>query len=326
MNTPHDDQLERDLRELTRWPGESPGVWRRALESLPTAEVVEPARALWAPWRRASPAIAATVLVGLALLAAMLPPRGGVRGGSNLFQSPAGAHSQSAARGLASRQALAARADAAGDSSMLDRDGDAVGAGSVSGPMPAMSHADANETAKSAERTEGAGPARAAAPVKRLALRAEFHVEAPDVGAAARRLSGMVDAAMGEFIESSKVSGTGDAQRAEVIIRVAVSRFDPVRNEVRALGTVTEESSNDEDVTDQWADVSARLGSDRAAEADFARRERALADDGRPSEPEIRRGLLETRERIERLEASRLALEQRVSFATVSVTVTRPVR
>ena len=97
--------------------------------------------------------------------------------------------------------------------------------------------------------------------------------------------------------------------------------MDQALTALRSLGRVSDESQSGEDVTDQMIDLDARLTNARNTEKRLTEvlknRTGDLAD-----VLAVEREVARVREEIERLDAQRKTLEQRVSFATVTLTVT----
>jgi hypothetical protein len=70
----------------------------------------------------------------------------------------------------------------------------------------------------------------------------------------------------GGFVSSSTFGNTGESQTASVTIRVPSDQYDATIRKLRGLGEVKEESSNANDVTEQYTDLQSRLRNLRASE------------------------------------------------------------
>jgi hypothetical protein len=107
-----------------------------------------------------------------------------------------------------------------------------------------------------------------------------------------------------------------------VTFRVPADSFREFLREVKAAGVVLESGTSSRDVSDQLVDIEARLDNLEARRD----RLRALYEDADTTEDVLAVGdrLSAVQEEIERLEARRAALEQRVALSTVTVTVREP--
>lgn len=126
---------------------------------------------------------------------------------------------------------------------------------------------------------------------------------------------------LGGWVASGNVSGDDESRRASLEARVPAERLPAFRESARRLGQTTSDSEKVEDVTEQRADVSARL---RAARAQEKRVMELMS--GKTSTLheviEAERELARVRENIERLEAQERSLEGNVAMATVRVSIT----
>lgn len=134
------------------------------------------------------------------------------------------------------------------------------------------------------------------------------------------RVTALVDAGLGEFVESASAS----EGRADATLRVSASRLEAVMRSLREMdgvGEVHREELSAVDATDRRADLDARLANERRVEAELldllaSRTEAPLADVLR-----LREALSEVRLAIERLSAQRATLNERVAFATLRVSI-----
>lgn len=113
-----------------------------------------------------------------------------------------------------------------------------------------------------------------------------------------------------------------DAQRGarslNATLRIPTAKLDDTLAALRALGHVTSESQDGEDVTQQSIDLDARLSNARASEA---RLQDILANrTGRLSDVlEVERELSRVRGEIEGMEAQRKSLDRRITYANVTI-------
>jgi predicted anti-sigma-YlaC factor YlaD len=115
-------------------------------------------------------------------------------------------------------------------------------------------------------------------------------------------------------------SPADSGQTLQATLRVPASRLDACLAEIRKLGRVESEQQGGEEVTQQVVDLEARLGNARNTEqrlADILRRSTGKIMDVLAVEKEIDR----VRGEIERMQAERKGLADRIDFATLEVRV-----
>lgn len=127
----------------------------------------------------------------------------------------------------------------------------------------------------------------------------------------------------GGYVASASRETRGEGNRTwtvgVVTIRVPSEQFSETYDEVQTLGEVREASSDTTDVTDQLVDIEARLETLRAERA----RLRSLYADANDTETVLRvsQELSDVQTEIERLEAQKRNLENRVAFSTITVEI-----
>lgn len=91
-----------------------------------------------------------------------------------------------------------------------------------------------------------------------------------DVSAAATEI-GTIAAARGGYLQSSSISeGSDGTYRGNVVVRVPVEKFEATMTALRDLATlVRNESSNGQDVTEQYTDLEAQLRNAKAQEETY---------------------------------------------------------
>ncbi|MCH9681997.1 MAG: DUF4349 domain-containing protein [Deltaproteobacteria bacterium] len=160
---------------------------------------------------------------------------------------------------------------------------------------------------------------------KRLVIRnaqLELRADSPDhVAAAAARLAEQV----GGFVASSDTQGVGEQiHRIDASLRVPAIHFERVLADLRMEGDLLQETITGEDITEQHADIGARLRSQRALE------ERLLTILGRVESVEdalaVEAQLTTVRTEIERYEGTLRSMDDRVSLATITLVVQAPHR
>ncbi len=145
----------------------------------------------------------------------------------------------------------------------------------------------------------------------------DMAVSVDKVDVAARDLRQEVER-VGGWVADGSVSGDGDDRFGRFDLRVPAAEVDAVRAKVRAMGDATTDSEKVEDVTEQRADVAARLRAARAQEKrilELMSGKTATLREVIEAEQELAR----VRENVERLEAQEKTLEGRIAMATVRV-------
>jgi hypothetical protein len=125
----------------------------------------------------------------------------------------------------------------------------------------------------------------------------------------------------GYFGQLSATSPIGAPRTLDATLRVPSSELDPVIADLKKLGRVESETRTGEEVTQQYVDLQARLSNSRNTErrlTDLLRQRTGKLTDVLAVEKEISR----VREEIERMEAEKKSLLNRVDFATLNLTVT----
>ena len=177
-----------------------------------------------------------------------------------------------------------------------------------------MAEADAAAVVQPASQVEPPEPAdRLLVRTGAVRIRAESH------GESVARARALADA-LGGFVGDESSQRYADRVETTLTIRVPSARFDTLLAAVSALeGTVESRSVSVEDVTRRVADVEARLGARRAAEAQY------LALLGRAGSIEdvlaVQVRLQQVREEIESAEAQLRAVRDQVALSTLAVTV-----
>lgn len=162
-------------------------------------------------------------------------------------------------------------------------------------------------------------------PGSSIARTARLRLVVADVEAARRAAERILADAGGWFRQVDVFDVAPEQQGVRAALMVPASRLDVAMTALKALGRVTDESRNAEDVTDQVVDVEARLSNARNTEnrlVDLLRRRTGNLADVLAAEREITR----VREEIERFDAQRKSLERRVVYATVLLELSEETR
>ncbi|RRJ30286.1 DUF4349 domain-containing protein [Halocatena pleomorpha] len=151
------------------------------------------------------------------------------------------------------------------------------------------------------------------------------HSQVPDFDAARENLTTTIRT-QGGYVSDSTERTVGSTEtrhtNGRVVYRVPAENFTAALDRVKREGTVIRSRTNTSDVTGQVADLNARLQNLRAQR----NRTRTLYEQANDTEDVLAIGerLSSVQERIERLEARRQALTERVSYATLTVRLEEP--
>jgi hypothetical protein len=172
-------------------------------------------------------------------------------------------------------------------------------------------------TAAAPQALAAGEPARAPAVERSMRITIETSVTVADIDAAARAVRELV-AGHGGYVGEARTSGDDESRSAWFEVHVPVPRLGAFRAGVAGIGEVTSDSEKAEDVTEQRADIKARLGNARAEE----KRLLELLDKHTGSLADVvavEKELASVRETIERMEAQERVLEGQIASATVRI-------
>lgn len=136
------------------------------------------------------------------------------------------------------------------------------------------------------------------------------------------RVTALIDPGLGEFVENA----SANEGRADLTLRVSSQRLESVMRTIREMDGVADvlrEELSAVDATDRRADLTARLANERRIEVELLE-----LIDKRPDAPladvlRVREALSDVRLNIERLDAQRSTLSERVTLATLRVSIVR---
>ncbi|MBK7403690.1 MAG: DUF4349 domain-containing protein [Phycisphaerales bacterium] len=327
------NSIERELRAMSDWEGETPELWRRALAAQTTPTPEPPARLrsrsgiLTWPWGRGQLFVAAAGLAAVLLLCVALVPAFGtsrldrdmdLRGGAT-----AGSELPNVTARLGELSPTLAMSKAIADQSLsADKSAKSLGDWEIADAARGRAGAGDQSRFKTGEVTaDRAEPEQAAAAAERAVVRkATIELTTPDVRAAALRARQILSEPRGEYVESADIDESdADHPRADLVLRVEASRLEGVVSQLRELGEVGAEHLDGEDVTDQMVDLGARLDNERRVEKELAELLEKRPDDTLEDILKVRRELGSVRERIERLAAQQDNLARMVRLARVAV-------
>lgn len=152
-----------------------------------------------------------------------------------------------------------------------------------------------------------------------LIVTMDVSLKVDDVDQARARIRGEVERA-GGYVADATSSGAGEDRRAHLELRVPASKVRDVREGLGAVGEITSDVEKVQDVTEERADLKARLHNARVQEKRVL--EIMTTKTGAIAETvEAERELARIRETIERLEAQERTLDGKVELATLRVTL-----
>ncbi|AUX48676.1 uncharacterized protein SOCE26_102170 [Sorangium cellulosum] len=125
----------------------------------------------------------------------------------------------------------------------------------------------------------------------------------------------------GGYVSEARVHGSGAPRSASLEARIPSAKVGAFRAVVASVGEVVADAEKAEDVTEQRADIGARLRNARAQE----KRLLDLLSDKTGSLADVvavERELAQVRETVERIEAQERLLEGQIAYATVKLSVT----
>ncbi len=166
-----------------------------------------------------------------------------------------------------------------------------------------------------AARGDALPPPGAASRAMKITL--DLSLQTTSVDESVTLLRGAVDEA-GGYVSNAHAGGEGKRRSGEFEAKVPVDQLDVFRASLAAAGHVVNESQRAEDVTEQRADLKARVRNARAQE----KRLLDLLSDRTGSLADVlaaEKALAEVREQVERLEAQEATLEGHIAYATVKV-------
>ncbi|MFC7250325.1 DUF4349 domain-containing protein [Halomicroarcula sp. GCM10025324] len=182
-----------------------------------------------------------------------------------------------------------------------------------------QSGGDGGGSADSVAQADAISQQRAIIRTGRMVVEVDnFSTSRTAVAAEARSLGGYVS----DSNQRLHRSGNATWRTGYVVVRIPSEDYESMQEYAGARGTIVSEETETQDVTDQLVDLEARLENLRQ------RRDRLRTFYSRANDTEellrIEEQLSEVQGEIERLEAQRRSLEQRVAFSTLRVELREP--
>lgn len=155
---------------------------------------------------------------------------------------------------------------------------------------------------------------------RKIIYTAELTLVVPRLEPVREKLLSLVRSARG-YVANSSVSGSaGETRSAHWTLRVPVSAYGKFLSDVATLGEVQTQSSDSQDVSEEFYDVEARLRNGRAAESrllEHLKRSAARLSDILSVERELTR----VRGEIEQMEGRIRFLRNQTDLTTVTITI-----
>ena len=186
--------------------------------------------------------------------------------------------------------------------------------------LPYLAAPAANQKTRTKEAVDGEGAAitapEAAGPM--IAQTATLTIVASNYGEASAAVDRLAASQGGYVQKLATADELAAAREFSATVRVPAAQLGGFLADLRKLGHVEQETRTNEEVTDQYVDLQARLKSARASEQrmlELLATRTGKLEDVLDAERELAR----IREEIESMEGQRILLAHRVNFATVEI-------
>jgi hypothetical protein len=181
-------------------------------------------------------------------------------------------------------------------------------------PRPELSFGDLFESARTANAAKELAKARGPMVIRT----ASVTLETKQFDATRAAIERIVRSHGGHVGQLQTAAPLNEARTLTATLRIPADRMDAALGEIKKLGRVTRESQGSDEVTEPYTDLVARLANSRHTEQRLVEILRTRT--GKVEEVlEVEREIASVREGIERMEAQRKSLENRVSLSTVSL-------
>ncbi|MGC8837955.1 MAG: DUF4349 domain-containing protein [Anaerolineae bacterium] len=166
-------------------------------------------------------------------------------------------------------------------------------------------------------------PPAAGAEERMLIRTAQLSITVKDTAQAVQEAKALVEG-LGGYVASSQMYKQGERLYATMVLRVPAERFDEALTHLKALAVEVErESTQGEDVTEEYVDLQARLRNLELTEKELQQLLTEVRERTQKAEDvlAVYRELTEIRGQIEQLKGRMQYLERRVDFATVELSI-----
>ena len=165
-----------------------------------------------------------------------------------------------------------------------------------------------------------AQPQEGAAKERKIKYTADVKVICDDLDQAAEGLKGALKKHKALVAHSDVVSSPGSARTGQWRVRLPVAEFDAFRDAVLTLGEVEKNTSDSEDLTEEYVDLEAHI-KNRQAEEESLRQLLEKSGDKLDTILTLRRELATVRDEINRKQARLKLLANLTELTTVNVTL-----
>lgn len=191
--------------------------------------------------------------------------------------------------------------------------------GAALGGCAQRDHAAPSAAAALGQMAQPTAAGEAARPSAERAMRitVETSIEVSDIPSSSAAVRAAVGRS-GGYLGEARTAGSDGARSASFEAHIPVGHLPAFRAEIAKLGDTVSDAEKAEDVTEQRADINARLGNARAAEKRLL--ELLQKQTGNLAEVvAVEKELGSVRETIERMEAQQRVLEGQIASATVKI-------
>ena len=188
----------------------------------------------------------------------------------------------------------------------------------MSTPSPLPAPGMARDAAGTAESTQGSS-SNLPETDRKIIRTGQITLEVADIGKAMDEVAAIANE-LGGYVVSSNRSGNEDNNSGRVSIRVPANRFNDAFAKLRTIAVkVPYESTNSQDVTEEYMDLKARLRNLEATEAQFL----SLLEKAKTVEEilKVQKELSNVRSEIERTKGRIQYLERTTDMSLIQVTL-----
>lgn len=197
----------------------------------------------------------------------------------------------------------------------------AQGVLAATSPTPADSEEGRRAKLDDGVRAEAKPKVEANAYARRIIKNATLDVVAKSPTSARGTLTDIV-VSKGGYVIASDVAESGEAGSVRIVARVPSERFEETLDAIRRSGSeVARENTSGQDVSEEYADLEARVRAQRAVESQYL--EIMKRANTIPETLAVQQKLGEIRTEIERAEGRRRYLENQSSMSTITLNVSR---
>ena len=159
---------------------------------------------------------------------------------------------------------------------------------------------------------------------KKVIKTGDLNLKVEKAETAAEAIVNIAKVNKGEVASSNFYESTRGVKSGYITIRVPYNNFDKAFNEIKKVATlVTSESSNVQDITEQYIDLEARLKNTKAEEASFVA---LLSRSGKIEEIlAVTKEVARVRGQIEQLEGQMRYLDSQTDMSTITVNLSEDV-